>query len=114
MPGPGGAKVRKTVAEQEVAKDWSKHNSDRARKYVGAEKAKIATRGQVRDGQGGNLTQAYGKESGQHDVKARAKHSTQRAQKYVSAEKAKIATREQMREGRGGNLTRAHKKGLER
>lgn len=62
MKTPGGSALRQANADKQVHKDYAQNLRNRADKYAKMEKAKIASRENVRDGAGGNLTKEFNKE----------------------------------------------------
>lgn len=61
MKGPMGSAIRSAEANKAVTKDRARFNSDRAAKHAKMEKAKIASKEHVRDGERGRLSKEMNK-----------------------------------------------------
>ena len=62
MKTPGGSALRQANAEKQVHKDYAQNLRNRAEKYAKIEKAKIASKENVREGARSNLSKEFNKE----------------------------------------------------
>ena len=64
MKTPGGASLRRDIANERVARDQERHSGNRADKHSNAEKESIANKEQVREGTRGRLGKEFGNQNG--------------------------------------------------